>query len=133
LLVPSDALAREASGRLGVEPARIRTVPNGVEPERFDRRPLGARARLAHWRRWLVEDPQGWDERGLPGTVAYGERDLDALRAGGSVLLYSGRFTAVKRLPLLIGAYARARERLRGPTALVLLGGYPGEYEGQHP
>ena len=49
------------------------------------------------------------------------------------MLLYAGRFTEVKRLPLLIEAYARARPRFRGRTALVLLGGYPGEWEGEHP
>jgi hypothetical protein len=59
LLVPSRALAREARSRLGVEPARIRIVPNGVDSEHFARRPLGAGARLAHRHRWLVEAPQG--------------------------------------------------------------------------
>jgi glycosyltransferase involved in cell wall biosynthesis len=49
------------------------------------------------------------------------------------VLLYSGRFTEVKRLPLLIEAYARARRGFSDSTALVLLGGYPGEWEGEHP
>ena len=49
------------------------------------------------------------------------------------MLLYTGRFTEVKRLPLLIEAFARARPRFRTRTALVLLGGYPGEWEGEHP
>jgi len=49
------------------------------------------------------------------------------------VLLYVGRFTAVKRLPLLLRAYARVRSRL-GPVApLVIWGGHPGEWEGRHP
>jgi len=48
-------------------------------------------------------------------------------------LLYVGRFTAVKRLPLLIAAHARASERLGTPAPLVLVGGYPGEREGEHP
>jgi glycosyltransferase involved in cell wall biosynthesis len=39
----------------------------------------------------------------------------------------------VKRLPLLIEAFANARPRFDGPAALVLLGGYPGECEGEHP
>jgi glycosyltransferase involved in cell wall biosynthesis len=39
----------------------------------------------------------------------------------------------VKRIPLLIRAYARARERFGVRAPLVLLGGYPGEYEGEHP
>ena len=49
------------------------------------------------------------------------------------VLLYVGRFTAVKRLPLLLRAYARVRARL-GPVApLLIWGGHPGEWEGEHP
>ena len=45
------------------------------------------------------------------------------------VLLFVGRFTAVKRLPLLLKAYARVRQRL-GPIApLLIWGGYPGEWE----
>ena len=49
------------------------------------------------------------------------------------VLLYVGRFTAVKRLQLLIRSYARVRARL-GPVApLLIWGGHPGEWEGEHP
>ena len=41
-----------------------------------------------------------------------------------------GRFTAVKRLPVLIEAWAQ----LDAPDAsLVLVGGFPGENEGEHP
>jgi glycosyltransferase involved in cell wall biosynthesis len=36
-------------------------------------------------------------------------------------------------LPLLIRAYARARPRFEIRAPLVLLGGYPGEWEGKHP
>jgi glycosyltransferase involved in cell wall biosynthesis len=46
------------------------------------------------------------------------------------------RFTEVKRLGLLVRSFVRAREALQeaGATAsLVLLGGYPGEWEGEHP
>ena len=49
------------------------------------------------------------------------------------VLLYVGRFTEVKRLPLLIEAYARARPGFARRAPLVLVGGYPGEWEGEHP
>ncbi|MFL5887010.1 MAG: glycosyltransferase family 4 protein, partial [Thermoleophilaceae bacterium] len=84
------------------------------------------------WRRWLVDDPHGWDpESQEPGSVAYEESDLAAF--GGPVLLYVGRYTEVKRIPLLIRAHARARERFDEPAPLVLLGGYPGEWEGEHP
>ncbi len=49
------------------------------------------------------------------------------------MLLYVGRYTEVKRIPLLIRAHARARERFGRPAPLVLLGGFPGEWEGEHP
>jgi glycosyltransferase involved in cell wall biosynthesis len=39
----------------------------------------------------------------------------------------------VKRLPLLISAHARAVELLGRPAPLVLVGGHPGEWEGEHP
>src|SRR5437773_704853 len=54
-------------------------------------------------------------------------------RAQGPVLLYLGRFTAVKRLGLLITAYNRAQASFAVPAPLVLLGGFPGEWEGEHP
>jgi glycosyltransferase involved in cell wall biosynthesis len=49
------------------------------------------------------------------------------------VFLYVGRFTAVKRLDRLIGAFTRAKQRLRQPCGLVIVGGHPGEWEGEHP
>ena len=39
----------------------------------------------------------------------------------------------MKRIPLLIRAYARAKPRFEMRAPLVLLGGYPGEWEGEHP
>jgi glycosyltransferase involved in cell wall biosynthesis len=36
-------------------------------------------------------------------------------------------------LPLLIAAHTRALERLGSPLPLVLVGGHPGEWEGEHP
>ena len=49
------------------------------------------------------------------------------------MLLYVGRYTEVKRIPLLIEAYARARPGFSRPAPLVLVGGFPGEWEGEHP
>jgi glycosyltransferase involved in cell wall biosynthesis len=51
----------------------------------------------------------------------------------GTVFVYVGRFTAVKRQPVLIEAFAIARARLEAPASLVLVGGHPGEWEGEHP
>jgi len=132
LLVPPGA-AVEVARLLGVPLERVQALPSGVELELFVRRPLGRSARLAHWRRWLVGEPLGWDESGTPGTVAYREADLWPFREAEAILVYVGRYTAVKRLPLLVGAHARALERLGRPLPLVLVGGHPGEWEGQHP
>lgn len=132
LLVLSPDAVRRVPDLLDVDPERVAWAPNGFDPEAFDRRPLAGEERVALWRRWLVEDPRGWDQSGEPGTIRYRERDLDAFREG-PVLIYVGRYTEVKRLPLLIRAYARARERFPRRAPLVLLGGYPGEWEGEHP
>jgi glycosyltransferase involved in cell wall biosynthesis len=132
LIVPPGA-AVEVGRLLGVPLERVQALPSGVELELFQRRALGRRERLLHWRRWLVEEPLGWDESGTPGTVAYREADLWPFREAEAILLYVGRYTAVKRLPLLIEAHARALQRLRRPLPLVLVGGHPGEWEGQHP
>jgi glycosyltransferase involved in cell wall biosynthesis len=131
LLVLSPDAVRRVPGLLGVDPDRVVWAPNGFDPEGFDRRPVTDAARLAHWRRWLVEEPRGWDETGVPGSVAYADEQLAPF--SGAVLLYVGRFTEVKRVGLLIRAHARARERFVQPAALVLLGGFPGEWEGEHP
>jgi glycosyltransferase involved in cell wall biosynthesis len=133
LLVLSPDAVRRVPDLLGVDPARVVWAPNGFEPDGFDRRPAAGEERLALWRRWLVEEPRGWDESGRPGSVAYSDAGLAPFRAGGPVLLYVGRFTEVKRVQLLIRAHARARERFARPAPLVLLGGFPGEWEGEHP
>jgi glycosyltransferase involved in cell wall biosynthesis len=133
LFVLSPDAVRRVPGLLGVEAERVVWAPNGFDPQGFDRRPASAAERLELWRRWLVEEPRGWDESGEPGSVSYAEERLEPFRAGGAVLLYVGRYTEVKRIPLLIRAHARARERFRRPAPLVLLGGFPGEWEGEHP
>src|SRR5438067_5256135 len=100
LIVPPGAEA-EVAALLGLERSRLHGLPSGVELERFQPRPLTGEARRGFWQRWLVEDPQGWDEHGRPGTVSYRGEQLSAF-AGEPVFLYLGRFTAVKRLPLLL-------------------------------
>jgi glycosyltransferase involved in cell wall biosynthesis len=132
LVVPPGAEA-EAALLLGLERAKLRGLPSGVELERFAPRPLATAERLAFWRRWLVERPRGWDQSGRPGSITYAEEDLAPFRTGDTVFIYVGRYTGVKRLTLLISAHARAVERLGKPAPLVLIGGHPGEWEGEHP
>ncbi len=115
---------------LGVDPARCVRVPNGFDPAAFAPRAVD---RVAHWRRHLVAAPQGWAPGGEAGSVAYAQADLEAFAGGAPVLLYVGRFTEVKRLGVLLEAYAAARARFTTRAPLVLLGGFPGEWEGEHP
>jgi glycosyltransferase involved in cell wall biosynthesis len=72
----------------------------------------------------------------VAGTVGYREADLDRLLGpdgDATVLVFVGRFTSAKRVPLLVRAFARARARFDRPASLVVWGGYPGEWEGEHP
>ena len=131
LIVPPGAEA-EVAALLGLKRYKLIGLPSGVELERFRPRPLAGQERRDFWRHWLVEDPQGWGEHGPPGSVAYRDEQLAPL-ASEPVFLYLGRFTVVKRLPLLIRAHARAQAQLKRPAPLVLVGGHPGEWEGEHP
>jgi D-inositol-3-phosphate glycosyltransferase len=127
----------EAVRLLGVDAARVEVISNGVDLERFDRhRP--SPGEQARWLAWLVDDPRGWDASGVVGSVRYGADDLRAFvdpKTGEAnpVLLYVGRFLAFKRVPLLVRAYQQARSRFERPAPLVIWGGYPGEWEGEHP
>jgi len=105
-IVVADERGRDrAASLLGLDRERFACIPSGVDA-RFQPLPVD---RAAHWRRHLGAEPRG------------------------TVLVYVGRFTAVKRLPLLIEAFAAARARSASPVALVLVGGHPGEWEGEHP
>jgi len=129
LIVPSANLVERAQALLGIPAARFIHVPNGFDPQQFNRRTVD---RQFVWHDLLVAHPQGWRPGDLPGSVAYTD-DQVRLLATAPVLLYVGRFTALKRLDVLLRAYARASVAFAAPAALVLLGGFPGEWEGQHP
>jgi glycosyltransferase involved in cell wall biosynthesis len=140
LVVISPTDRQLAIDLLGVAPSLIEVVPNGVDITRFAPVHLTRRERLAHWRQWLVDEPQGWDEDGRPGTIRYSDNDIEQFfldpKTGEllPVLMFVGRFLNFKRVPLLVRAYAEARETLgRSPPPLVIWGGYPGEWEGEHP
>ncbi|MDQ6749621.1 MAG: glycosyltransferase family 4 protein [Actinomycetota bacterium] len=124
----TEGLTRAAE-LLDVPAERLALVPNGFDATCFFPAEID---RVAHWRKHLVERPKGWRPGAGPGSVSYAESELTAF-AEGTVLLYVGRFTEVKRVPLLVRAYARARERFMVRAPLVLVGGHPGEWEGEHP
>jgi glycosyltransferase involved in cell wall biosynthesis len=138
IVVSSPQEQQEAQRLLAIADERIECIPNGVDTERFARRAPTTEERLARWRRWLVDDARGWDDSGRAGSVRYEQADLDSfvdLRTGAvaPVLLFVGRFLDVKRVPLLLRAYAAARARFATPAPLVIWGGFPGEWEGEHP
>jgi glycosyltransferase involved in cell wall biosynthesis len=128
-LIVAPGARERASSVLGVDNDVLRPIPNGYDERRFAPREVD---RAAHWHRHLVAEPRGWLPERPPGSVSYGDADLAPLR-DGVVFAYVGRFTEVKRMPLLIHAFAAAEARFRRPAALVLIGGYPGEWEGEHP
>jgi glycosyltransferase involved in cell wall biosynthesis len=128
LVVAPGAIDRAAS-LLGVPRERLALVPNGVDIDLFRSAPID---RGAFWRRVLIDRPRGWLAGQAPGSARYRDADVAGLRTG-VVLLYVGRFTAVKRLDRLISAFGLAQERLDTPGNLVLVGGHPGEWEGEHP
>ena len=130
----------EAVRLLGINPETVHSIPNGVDIDHFHPHRLNPDERRSHWLRWLVSEPQGWDEAtSTPGSIGYTESEvIDAFFDAETgeprpVLIYVGRFLAFKRVPLLVRAYARARERMSVPAPLVIWGGWPGEWEGEHP
>ena len=128
----------EAVRLLGVDASRIEVSSNGIDAELFDRHRPGQGERRARWRAWLVDDPRGWDASAVAGSVRYGADDLAVFTdpktgEANPVLLYVGRFLGFKRVPLLVRAYQRARSSFERPAPLVVWGGYPGEWEGEHP
>lgn len=118
-----------AVGLLGIARERLVPLPNGADVELFRPRAID---RAAFWRSVLVDDPQGWLPDLGPGSARYRADDVARL-AGGVVIVYVGRFTEVKRVDQLIAAFGRAQERFAAPAGLVLVGGHPGEWEGEHP
>jgi hypothetical protein len=119
-----EVLARAGAGRADLLHLHHLTPANEAAARAFPSVPVLGQ---------LHGQPRGWDQSGRPGSIAYRDEELAPFRSGGPVFLYVGRFTAVKRLPLLISAHARAVERLGKPAPLVLVGGHPGEWEGEHP
>jgi glycosyltransferase involved in cell wall biosynthesis len=114
---------------LNLTPERVHALPGGVDTEQFSPAEVD---RGAFWQRVLIEEPRGWRPGQPPGSVSYSADDVIRL-AHAPVLAYVGRFTAVKRLDLLIEAFGRAQRDGKCPASLVLIGGHAGEWEGEHP
>lgn len=109
LIVLSESQIDRAERVLPVDADRYTLIPNGYDPDLFFPRAIDRRALWAD----LLPDA--------------------GIEADTPVILYVGRFTEVKRVPLLIEAYERARPGFARRAPLVLVGGFPGEHEGEHP
>lgn len=135
VIVSSEPSRIDAERLLDVDPLRTTVVPNGVDLTLFTGPPAAPAERATLFREWLCEAPRGWSpERPRPGGVRYSPREIAPLADPANVvLLYVGRFTAVKRAALLVRAHARARRELGRPLPLIFAGGAPGEWEGEHP
>ena len=139
LRAPAAALARASSSApsalLGLDRrSAASSAPTASTPSASPPRPVD---RAAHWRhaprrRARAAGGRGQDE-GSRRATARGEVAAARRRAGRcSPSAASPRSSA---LGLLVRAFARARAALRDGRrpSLVLLGGYPGEWEGEHP
>jgi glycosyltransferase involved in cell wall biosynthesis len=129
IIVLSETQVERAERLLPIDHERCVLIPNGFDPDNFTPRHIDHHAL---WRKLLADEPRGWAPDG--STIAY--EDLSAFgddRVETPVILYVGRYTEVKRIPLLIEAYERARPGFNRRAPLVLVGGFPGEWEGEHP
>ncbi|HEY8986633.1 MAG TPA: glycosyltransferase [Streptomyces sp.] len=139
IVVVSEQDHALAEKLLSLPPERMDIIPNGVDTQRFHPRPVpGDDEKHALLHRWLTEDPQGWLPEQGPGTITYSRGDIDRMirdRNGQArpLLLWMGRFLAFKHLDLLLHAFAKLLDSAPVRPTLVVLGGYPGEWEGEHP
>jgi glycosyltransferase involved in cell wall biosynthesis len=122
---------------LHLESARVTTIANGVDTEMFSPAARSTAHRLTQWKRWLVDDPRGWCAGGAEGSISYDSDDVAAFtdEAGqpAPVVVFAGRFLRFKRVQLLIEAHQAMRSTTRRRSVLVIAGGFPGEWEGEHP
>lgn len=137
LVVISDQDRSEAVRLLGVDEASLTQVPNGVDTDQFAPLDLDPGQRLDRLWSWLVDEPRGWRPGSGPGSLIYTDADIARLRQDDGTLrpifLFVGRFLNMKRLPLLVRCFAAARAQVGCDPALVVWGGFPGEWEGVHP
>lgn len=137
----SPDVRERAVERLSVDDGGITTIPNGVDTSLFQPLDWSTRDKLAFLRRILVDDPQGWDESGAPGSVRYDlsalDRFTDASGHMRPLAIFVGRFLDFKRVPMLLRAVAQVNQTLASAGEpsfnLLVWGGMPDEWEGEHP
>lgn len=142
VVISPDNVVR-AKHLLGLGDDRASLVPNGVDVDLFRPRRWSIQQKMSLLEQLLVASPRGWDESGVVGSVRYDRSSLEAfVDSSGKLkplLLFAGRFLDFKRLPLLMEAVARVNHFYREtgetvpPFNLLVCGGVPGEWEGEHP
>jgi len=131
----SEGDAELAQEVLGLSAADVQVIPNGVDTTEFSAVAVTGAHRDLLWHKWLVRNPQGWDESGVIGSVRYSDETVRQLLSSSGdrlVVLCVSRFLYFKRVDWLIESFSRIRDRIP-PTTLVIWGGFPGEWEGEHP
>ena len=122
---------------LPVDPVRVTRIASGVDTSVFAPRQRTVAQRTAVWKQCLVEEPRGWRPGGHEGSIRYAVDDLaEFTNCDGRavpVVLFAGRFMQFKRVQLLIEAHHRLRVTSTCRSVLVIAGGFPGEWEGEHP
>ncbi len=137
----SPDIRERAIARLAIDENHITTIPNGVDTSLFQPLNWSKDEKWSFLRKILVEEPQGWDEGGVPGNVRYDESDIERLKDESGdlkpLLIFVGRFLDFKRVPLLLEAVSRVNQSFDSnshpPFNLLVWGGMPGEWEGEHP
>jgi glycosyltransferase involved in cell wall biosynthesis len=137
LVVVSDQDEQLVQQLLPASAPRVAIIGNGVDSGVFTPQVRPPGERLGLWRRWLVDEPRGWRPGGGEGSIAYSADDLSAFsdERGNPVpvVVFAGRFMRFKRLQLLIEAHHAMQTATANRSVLVVVGGFPGEWEGEHP
>lgn len=122
---------------LSIPKDKVITIPNGVDLKIFKPTTLTDKVKMSYWKHWLITDPQGWKPDHDPGSIRYKQNDLKSFyNPDGScapILLFVGRFTTFKRINVLLHAYSIFKAKSKKHAPLIIWGGFPGEWEGEHP
>jgi glycosyltransferase involved in cell wall biosynthesis len=139
--ISPDVLKRSIK-QFSIQESDISIIPNGVDLSIFKPANWPDQQKLDFLRKILVQDPKGWDESCVPGSVSYKDADISKFIAPSGkmkpLVLFVGRFLKMKRIPLLIRAVAKSNQILNEQKNkplfnLLIWGGMPGEWEGEHP
>jgi len=138
----SPDIHKRAVTKFSINENNITTIPNGVDISIFKPLDWAEDEKISFLRKILVDEPKGWDETCEPGSIAYYDADMEKFRTEQGtlkpLLMFVGRFLDFKRVPLLVEAVAKVNQMFEKdenwpPFNLLVWGGMPCEWEGQHP